>query len=491
MTSAEAGVSYLAVAPEIVLMAGVVAVLMVAVYRDPPVRVLGSVAGGTILLAAVAAVFQWNEVSTAGGGIFFGQTIALDAFAVFGRFVLLGSAALGLAAGWAMIAGSGRRSAEAIALVLLATIGFSLMAASTNLIMTFLALEIGSISLYILAGFTRTVVAADEAALKYFLLGAFASAIFVYGAALVYAGTGSLSLHEIAGFLTSVTLLRPAVLLIGLALLIAGLAFKISAAPFHAWAPDVYQGAPAGLVGFMAAAAKVGGFAALLRILLIAFPSFITDWAPLLAALSALSLVVGSAMALVQDDFRRLLAYSGVAHAGFILLGVVAGSEGLASVWFYLAVYTVQLIAAFAVVAAVSGPASSGSSLDSYRGLAATNPFMAAVLTVMLLALAGVPVTAGFVAKFGVFVTAWQAGFEWLVFLALLAAVAAFGFYLRVIVLMYMEAPILAEAPGTPPARPQASGPTRWVLIVSTALTIALGIYPAPLLELLRDVLLI
>ncbi len=374
-------------------------------------------------------------------------------------------------------------------LVFMAIAGFQFMAVSANLVMMFMGLEIASISLYVLAGITRERPESDEAALKYFLLGSFASALFIYGVALAFAGTGGISIYEIGAFLRSNVVLEPGVLLVAMALLIAGLAFKVSAAPFHVWAPDTYQGSPAGIVGFMASGAKVGAFAGLGRIVITAFPLYDTEWALGLAFLAVLSIATGTLLAIAQSDIRRMLAYSGVAHAGFILTGLTAGEAGMPAVWFYLAVYTVQLIGAFAVVAAVAGPTAAGSPLADYEGLSRKSPLLAAVLSLLMLAMSGVPLTAGFVGKFGVFAAAWRADFEWLVIIALVASVAGFFFYLRVIVLMYMREPAFAEAPGTMRARFEPVGAARWVLIVVVAITVAFGVYPTPLLELVERAL--
>jgi NADH-quinone oxidoreductase subunit N len=350
--------------------------------------------------------------------------------------------------------------------------------------MVFLGLEIGSLSLYVLAGITRESVQSDEAALKYFLLGSFASAIFVYGVALAYAGTGELTLSGIAAQLPGTSIvLRPAVVLAAMALIITGLLFKVTAAPFHAWAPDVYQGSPAGIVGYMATAAKVAGFAALTRILYVAFGAFADDWGPALAAVAAISVVLGTLMAIMQSDMRRLLAYSGVAHAGFILTGVVGGN--LQAIWFYLAVYVVQLIAAFAVVSVIAGPTGSVSPLEAYKGLGRRSPYLAGALTVMLLALAGMPATSGFIGKLGVFTSAWNGGYEWLVVAGLVASVAGFFFYIRIMVLMYMEEPAMAEAPGADVAKPAVSPNVEVVLGIAIIITIFFGIYPTPLLNFL------
>lgn len=472
-------ISWLGIAPEIALGLGAALILLIEVQWHPGRKALVWLAGGVVAVAAILAVVLHRFIES-GEGIDtylpFAGMIALDGFGVFVRYVLLGVAALGLLASWRMTESLGTRSAEMLALVLLATSGFSLMAISSHLVMTFLGLEVGSISLYVLAGFTRERSESDEAAIKYFLLGAFASAIFVYGVALVFAGTGAFQLVEIREYLTGIVLFEPGVILVGLGLVIVGLAFKVTAAPFHSWAPDVYQGSPAGIVGFMAASAKIGGFAALVRVLATAFPALIDDWAPVVAGISALSMVLGSVLAIVQDDLRRLLAYSGVAHAGFILTGLVAGTAGTGDILFYLAVYTVQLVASFAVVAVVSGATGVRSALGEYAGLAERQPFLAATFTVILLGMGGLPLTSGFVAKFGVFTGAWAAGYEWLVIVGAVTSVIAFFLYLRVIVVMFMD------DPAGPEVRP--SVPARWVLGLATAVTLVFGVFPGPLLDL-------
>jgi NADH-quinone oxidoreductase subunit N len=405
--------------------------------------------------------------------------ILMDGFAVFARAALITVTILGVTAGWQFFRGLGRRGAEALALVLLATAGFSIMVASNNLIMLFLGLEVGSIALYIMAGISRESSKSDEAAIKYFLMGSFASAIFVYGVALAYAGTRQLTILGLGEFFSDFVVTSPAVILIGIGLMIVGLGFKVSAAPFHSWAPDVYQGAPAGVVGYMAAVAKIAGFAAIARILLTAFESYADTYLPVIAGVAVLSMILGSTLALVQGDIRRVLAYSGVAHAGFIMTGVVGSSTD--GVLFYLAIYAIQLVGAFAVVAVVSGPGASGSDLSAYRGLARRSPVLAGSFSLLLLGMAGLPLTAGFVAKFGVFSDAWTNGFQWLVVVAVLASVVAFAFYLRIIVIMYMEDDN-SEKIAVPAT-------VRWVLVATVAATIVWGILPASLLDLAADAL--
>ncbi len=479
-------VSWIAIAPELTLAVGAALVLLVDVQWKPAPRVLGWVVTAVLVVAAGFTVLQWllsGDAVAAGDGeslIAFSGMVVMDGFAVFARLALLGVTALGVAGGWRFVAGLGRRGAEALALVLLATAGFSLMVASNNLIMMFLGLEIGSIALYVLAGLARERPESDEAAIKYFLLGSFASAVFVYGVALIYAGTRQFEIVGIREYLGGVLLTRPTVIYIGIGLVIAGLGFKVSAAPFHAWAPDVYQGAPAGLVGYMASVAKVAGFAAIARVLLTATGELDHVWLPVVAGIAALSMVLGSILALVQGDIRRMLAYSGVAHAGFIMTGVVGGSTD--GILVYVLVYGIQLVGAFAVVSVVSGPDGAGSAIDEYRGLSRHSPLLAASFAILLLGMGGLPLTSGFVAKFGVFTDAWGSGFEWLVILAVVASVIALAFYIRVIVVMYMD-------DGTESSVTRVGSATGWVLGVAVAATLIWGIFPASLLDLAADAL--
>lgn len=475
-------ISWLAIGPDLALALGAVLVLLVEVQWKPPTRVLGMVVAATLAAASVLAVVQWVQAGVEGRQLLaFSGMVAMDRFAVLARLALLAVTALGMVAGWRFLAGLGRRGAEAIALILLATAGFSLMVASNNLVMLFLGLEVGSISLYVLAGLSRERPESEEAALKYFLLGSFASAVFIYGVALVYAGTRSFQIDGIGLFLADFIVTSPAVIYIGVGLMVAGLGFKVSAAPFHTWAPDVYQGAPAGVAGYMMAVAKVAGFAAIARILLTAVGELELTWLPVVSAVSALSMVLGSVLALVQTDLRRMLAYSGVTHAGFILTGVVGGASD--TILFYLVAYALQLVGAFAVVAVVAGPDGGRSHLDAYRGLARTSPGLATAFTVLLLGMGGLPLTSGFVAKFGVFAAAWGRGFEWLVILAVVATVIALAVYIRMIVVMYMD---------QADERPAMSvGPARWVLAVAVGATILWGIFPTTLLDLAADALLL
>ena len=332
-----------------------------------------------------------------------------------------------------------------------------------------------------LAGFTRERSDSDEAALKYFLLGALASAIFLYGIALTFAATGTMSIYGVGEFIEGTLLFRPGILLAGIALLLVGLGFKVSAAPFHVWSPDVYQGAPGGITGFLAASAKVAGFAAAARVLTVALGGRIEDWAPAVAVMAAASIVVGTLLAIAQTDLKRMLAYSSVAHAGFILTALVGGTAGIGEMWFYVATYAVQVITAFAVASVVSGAEQGPAPLADYAGLASRSPGLAAGLGLMMLAMAGIPLTAGFVGKAAVFSAALEADYLWLVVLALVAAVAGLFFYLRVVVLMYMQ-PGVGEAVRTPTG-------TKLVLVVGAVVTVLAGVVPWPLLKWLGEAL--
>jgi NADH-quinone oxidoreductase subunit N len=475
-------VNLLSIAPELIITVAVVFLLMIDVQWLPGHRWWGIAAAAGLAGAIAASVMQWSAHRGEDAAEFFRHMIVVDGFSAFAGMLIFPITGLALMTAWPLVRSLGRRGAEFVVLVLVAAAGAHLMAAAANLVMLFIALEVFSISLYVLAGFTRDRVDADEAALKYFLLGALASAIFLYGIALVFAATGTTSIYGIATFLRSELLFRPGILLAGIALLLVGLGFKVSAAPFHVWAPDVYQGAPGGVAGFLAASAKIAGFAAAARVLTVALDARIADWAPAVAVMAAISIVVGTLLAIAQTDLKRMLAYSGVAHAGFILTALVAGAAGVDEMWFYVATYAVQVVAAFAVAAVVSGPQQGQAPLADYAGLSTRAPGMAACLGVMMLAMGGIPLTAGFVGKAAVFSAALGADYLWLVVLALVSAVAGLFFYLRVVVLMYMQPADGAGAIGVPVG-------TRIVLGVAMIVTVLAGVVPWPLLKWLGEAL--
>ncbi|HEX2500536.1 MAG TPA: NADH-quinone oxidoreductase subunit N [Methylomirabilota bacterium] len=370
----------------------------------------------------------------------------------------------------------GVAAGEYYALVLFATVGMMLMAAGTDLLVIFLALELMSLSLYVLAGTFRTRPEGNEAALKYFLLGAFASGFFLYGIALLYGATGTTNLGRLGAALSAAGAARDPMVLAGLALVLVGFAFKTSAVPFHQWAPDVYQGAPTSVAALIATGSKAAAFGALVRVLLAMRP-LEADWIAALWLLAALTMTVGNVVALAQSNVKRLLAYSSIAHVGYMLVGLAAGlSSGAPAVLFYLGVYAVASVGAFGTILLLQREGEEAVDLAAYGGLAGRHPFLALGLTVFLLALIGMPPTAGFVGKFYLFSAAIQQGLVSLAVLAVLNSVMAAYYYLRLIVYMYMREP--EGAPTTALVTPAAS----IALLVSAWFTLQLGLWPGPVL---------
>jgi len=479
------------IAAEVFLFGGALLILMAAVTLNLGQRAWAIIAGASLGLSFLAAWAQWAWIDDVGpqlnyaGNFLRTPMVVTDYFSVFGGGLVVAAGSVALIGGWSLVGTLGRRGAEYVALVLLAIAGLHLMVISSNLILMFMGLETASIALYIIAGFTRDQANSDEAAMKYFILGSFASALFIYGVALTYAATGATSIYGPSGiveFLSDRIILDQGVLLVGIGLLIVGLSFKVSAAPFHQWAPDVYQGAPGGAVPLMASGVKIAGFAALARLLTVGFQENIGDWAQVVAVLAALSIVVGTLLAIAQKDFKRMLAYSGVAHAGFMMTALVGGQEGIPALWFYLGTYSFQLIGTFLIASIIGGPRGGSSPLDDYKGLAKRSPVLALSLAILMLAMAGIPFTAGFVGKVGIFAVAIDAGYLWLAIVGVVSAVAGLFFYLRMIVLAYFEEPdATMEAPVS------ATGSTRLAVQVCVAFTVVFGLLPWPLLNLVGE----
>jgi NADH-quinone oxidoreductase subunit N len=462
--------------PELVLAGvGMVILLVDAARPTRDQRLLAGAAMLGILGAGGFVIRQWG-VPAADELTVLGGMVAVDRYALFFRLVLLASAALAVLLSAHYLARTGEGRGEYYALLLFATSGMTLLAAAADLIVVFLALEILSLSLYVMAGFSWHRITSQEASMKYFLLGAFSSAFFLYGIAMAYGATGTTSIGGIARALEG-GLGGLALPLVAAALLAVGFGFKVAAVPFHMWTPDVYQGAPTPVTGFMAAGTKVAGFAALIRVAEVALGPVGWELRLALVALSAVTMVVGSVLAIAQDDVKRLLAYSSIAHAGFVLVAVAAGNQsGISGAMFYLAAYAAMILGAFGVVILVSRTGEERTSLRSYRGLGRRNPLLGACLTLFLLSLAGIPPTAGFMAKFLVFGAAVEAGLEGLVIVAVLASVAAAFFYLRVIVLTYMEEPEDEIAVRAAPA-------PSFTLAAAAAATLALGVFPSLILD--------
>jgi NADH-quinone oxidoreductase subunit N len=430
------------------------------------------------------AVDAWgaNELQLA-------RMVAVDGFATFAKVTL---ATFGLLTVWLSHDYLRRRDieeSEYYALVLFAVAGMMLMASAADLIVMFIALETFSISLYVLVGFRRHSLFGQESAMKYFLLGAFSSAFFLLGIAFAYGAVGSTNLY---GNLSSLDCTTPGLaqvvecasgssaglLVLGIGLLIVGLGFKIAAVPFHMWTPDAYQGAPAPVTGFMAAGSKLAGFAALIRLLDVGLFSFRADWRPLVIGIAVLTMIVGSVLAVVQEDLKRLLAYSSIAHAGFVLTGIVAANDrGVAGTLFYLATYGVTILGAFAIISVLSDSDERRVRISDYRGLFDDHPMLTGALTLFLLSLAGVPLTSGFVGKLVVFGAAVEAGYEWLVVVGVIASAVAAFFYLKVMAAMYMQE---REGEGVTPRRT----PLGVAVVALAALaTVFFGLLWTPLIE--------
>ena len=454
--------------------------------------------GGGLALAGALVLTGWQLAVALGDGGALGVTgwrgsIAVDGLAGFTRITVYLSALLVIPMGYGYLQERRINRAEVEPLILLAAVGMALLGAANDLVTIVVALEVLSFALYVLAGLARRDRRSQESSLKYFVSGAVASAVLLYGMALLYLATGSLELPAIGAALGSV-LVPAALVAVALVLVAVGVAFKVALAPFHLWAPDVYQGAPTSVTALMAAATKAAAFALLLRMALVAFPSLGDVWAPALAVLAAASMLYGAVAALVQADLKRILAYSSVTHAGYAAIGVVARStDGLGATMTYLLTYAVGSLAAFGVVIAVERRRRGEVTLATIRGLGRTSPLLAGILALALLSLAGIPLTAGFVGKLEVFRAGVAAGWTWLVVIGVLSSVVAAGFYLRIAGVMFLE-----EAPDAAPATgdadedgddedarlPVLSTGLSAATALSAALVLVVGLQPALLLEL-------
>jgi NADH-quinone oxidoreductase subunit N len=370
-------------------------------------------------------------------------------------------------------------SGEYYALVLFSIVGMMMMAMASDLLVIFIALEILSLSVYVLTGIRRENPNGTEAAFKYFLLGAFSSAFFLYGIAFTYGVTGSTRLEAVGAFLSAQALSSNPMILVAVGLLLVGFGFKISAVPFHMWTPDAYQGAPALVTGFMSTGVKVAAVAAFARVFLSSFEPFSGDWTPLVAALAALTMILGTVVGVAQDSLKRMLGYSSIAHGGYLLVALAAANQlGKQALLFYLLSYAITNLAAFGVIALLGTRDRGNDRLQDYAGLWYTHPKLAALMTVSLLSLGGLPPTAGFVAKYYVFIAAVTAGHYGLAIIGVLTSVVSVFFYLRVVVNMYMAEPSGAPAP------PQVTGIGVAALAIAIIAIFVLGVVPTPIITL-------
>lgn len=430
-----------------------------------------SIAG---LIAAALANFAVIE------GPAYSNLLTVDGFAIFFRMLFLAIGILAVLSSYMYLDREKADTAEYHGLILFSIVGQCVMVAANDLMMVFIGLEISSIASYVLAGYLRDDKRNNESALKYFLLGSFATGFLLYGIALIYGVTATTKLDGIRSSLASGAANDSMIIVTAAAaLMLVGLAFKVSGAPFQIWAPDVYQGAPAPVSGFMATAPKAAAFAIFFRIFLTAFPSIANDWQPLVWISALFSMTIGNFAALAQTNLKRMLAYSSIAHAGYLLVALTAKSEtGTAAAMFYLAAYSLMNLGVFAVVIHISGKGETHTGIEALKGLGSREPVTAGLLTVFLLSLVGVPLTGGFFGKFYIFRAALESNLIWLTVLGLLNSAVAAYYYLRLLVMMYFHEP---EA-GQPDPGPLAPG-LRLAMILSAAGTFVLGITPGAILE--------
>ena len=465
--------SLTAIVPILCVTAAGVASMLAEALRSKGERL--PIAGlGVIGLAGsgITAILLWNRSAESF------DVVRADNFSLFVTLVLTVIGLLTMMYSPGVVERDDLPQGEYYALTLFALAGMMLMAMATDLVILFLALEVFSLAVYVLTGIRRDSAAGTEGAFKYFLLGSFSSAFFVYGIAFTYGLTGTTRLDRIGTFLAAEGGAPPLVL-VALGLLIVSFAFKVSAVPFHMWTPDAYEGAPAIVAGFMSTAVKAAAFAAFVRVLVSSFGTLAADWTVVLWWVSAATMIVGTVVAVVQANLKRMLAYSSIAHAGYLLIGLVAANEtGRAAVLFYLLAYAVANLGAFAIIALLGTRERANDDLAEYTGLWHRQPAMATVLTVFLLSLGGMPPLAGFVGKWYVFSAAVQAGDYGLAIIGVLTSVVAVFFYLRIVVAMFMSEP---EA-GIAPVRQ--SRVALAALALSVGITFYLGILPSRVLDL-------
>jgi len=464
------GIEYVRILPEIVLSLFGMAVMVLDPLVDERAsqKLLGLIALAGSVAAIAATLYQSHYP-----GVGFWSMVKVDSFSIFFHFLVTAITAVVILSSYEYMQVQQIRAGEYYGLILFGAVGMCLMSSAVELVLIFIALEISSISTYVLAGFRRRAAISSEASLKYFLLGSFATAFFLYGVALMFGATGSTSIAVIGPVLRSGQI--PVLASAGIAMMFVGLGFKVAAAPFHVWTPDVYEGAPAPVVGFMSTAPKAAVFAVLLRIMFeVNAPGRL--W--LISVTAALSMTLGNVGALVQQNVKRLLAYSSIAHAGYLLVAYAAlPDNGIPAAMFYTASYAAMNVGAFAVVSHFAGAGERRVTLDDYAGLGRRSPILAATLTIFLLSLIGIPMTGGFFAKFYVFSAALQANLVGLTIIGVLNSAVGAYYYLRIIVMMYMreareDAPVAPVSPSLGAA-----------LAISVAATLYLGILPGRVLE--------
>jgi NADH-quinone oxidoreductase subunit N len=466
-------IDLIALAPVLVLSVFAMGVLVLDLWAGKNKTLLMFVSLVGLLMTAISAFAKHPLPAFA-----FTDSYIVDHLSLFFICIFTLSSALAILLSIEYNEREGVKAGEYYSLILLCTVGMILLASSTDMIMIFLGVEIVSICLYVLAGIRRDNTASNEAALKYFLLGAFATGFLLYGMTLVYGSTGSTNLFKIAEFVKSDSAQSNPLLLMGIVLLVIGFGFKVAAAPFHMWAPDVYQGAPTPVTAFMAVGPKAAAFAAFFRVFSETVPDLAPSWEILLCTIAVLSMVVGNLGAIMQTNIKRMLAFSSISHAGYLLVAVISKSSlAGSSLLFYMLSYAFTTFGAFGIIILLGRKGEENLELENYSGLAYKHPLMALSMTVFLLSLGGLPPFAGFVAKFYIFSAAIEEGFVTLVIIAVLNSAISFYYYLKVVVFMYMKEPAGEFQISLTPM-------TLFVVILGLIGTIELGIFPDTIISL-------
>jgi NADH-quinone oxidoreductase subunit N len=462
----------LAVLPETVLAALGMVVLLAGLGRGRSPLTLGALTIGSFLLTGVT--LSWVAGGIAPDDRFMFGMLAVDRFAIFFKVVVLLSSSLAVVLSLDYLKRHDYRPGEYLSLLMFATVGMMTMVSGVNLAAIYVGLELMALSTYVLAGYFRREVRSHEAAAKYFVLGALSSGILLYGLSLLYGATGSLDLATISGKLAGG---KPSVAAVaGMALLACGFLFKVSAVPFHMWTPDVYEGAPTPITAFMSVGPKAAAFAILLRVFAGALAPSEASWRPLMWGVAALTMVWGNIAALTQDNVKRMLAYSSIAHAGYALVGLVAGgAAGVQSVLLYMLIYTVTNLGAFGFVILLESRGYAGETVADYAGLARKHPLAAFGMLLFLLSLGGIPPTAGFMGKLYLFAAAIRAGHVWLVVIAVLMSAVSMFYYLRIVLQMYLR-----DGEGVEPAPLVASAWTERAIWVCALAVLVIGLFPGP-----------
>ena len=467
--------SFHAVVPMLCVTAAGIAAMVAEAFRAKgekmPIGPLGAVG---LIGAAVATGLLWDRNATSFG------VVSADNFGLFVTAILVVVGLLSLAISAPTVEREGLPAGEYYALMLFSLAGMMLMATATDLLVIFLALEVLSLAIYVLTGIRRDSAQGAEGAFKYFLLGGFSSAFFLYGIAFVYGLTGSTHLDRIGTLMAAQAMTPSTMQILAIGLLLVGFAFKVSAVPFHMWTPDAYEAAPPAVTGFMSTGVKAAAFAAFVRVFLSAFEPLIHSWSSIVWGLAAATMIIGTVVGVAQTSVKRMLAYSSIAHGGYLLLALMSGNDvGKGAVLFYLLVYAVTNLGAFGIISVLETREQANDRVSDYAGLWTTHPTLALLMTFFLLSLGGFPPLGGFIAKWYVFSAAIKAGYTWLAIIGVLTSVVSVFFYLRVIVMMYMT-PADNEPRAALPAVPQLAGAA---IVLSAIIILYLGVLPTRVLE--------